>query len=52
MAVVDQSEELIGVANILLDWYELFRQTTPAKAPADFSRLHSPERDRESEVSV
>jgi hypothetical protein len=39
--VVDPSEELIGVANVSLNWYKLLRQTTTAKAPADISRLRS-----------
>ena len=39
--VVDPSEELIGVANICLRWYKLFRQTSPAKTPADIGILRS-----------
>ena len=33
--VIDPSEELIGVANIFLRWYKLFRRTTPAKTLRD-----------------
>ena len=33
--VIDPSEELIGVTNVLLRWYKLFRQTTPVKTPSD-----------------
>jgi hypothetical protein len=37
--VIDPSEELIGVANIFLRWYKLFRRTTPAKTPRDIVAL-------------
>ncbi len=40
-AVVDPSEELIGVTNVLLRWYKLFRQNTPAKTPSDIGILSS-----------
>jgi hypothetical protein len=39
--VVDPSEELIGVTNVFLRWYKLFRQTSPAKTPADIGILQS-----------
>ncbi len=39
--VIDPSEELIGVTNVFLRWYKLFRQTTPAKTPADIGTLRS-----------
>ena len=39
--VVDPSEELIGVTNIFLRWYKLFRQTTPGKTAADINTLRS-----------
>jgi hypothetical protein len=41
--VIDPSDELelIGVTNVFLRWYKLFRQTTPAKTPADIGTLHS-----------
>jgi hypothetical protein len=29
--VIDPSEELLGVANVFLQWYKLFRQTVPGK---------------------
>ena len=37
--VIDPSEELIGVANIFLRWYKLFRRTTPAKTLRDIDTL-------------
>ncbi len=37
--VVDPSEVLVGVSNLLLRWYKLFRMTTPAKTPADIETL-------------
>ncbi len=40
-AVVDPSEELIGVTNVFLRWYKLFRQTTPGKTAADINLLRS-----------
>ena len=40
-AVVDPSEELIGVTNVFLRWYKLFRQTTPGKTAADITLLRS-----------
>ncbi len=39
--VVDPSEELIGVANVFLRWYKLFRQTTPGKTAGAISTLHA-----------
>jgi len=39
--VVDPSEELIGVANVFLRWYKLFRQTTPGKTGAEINILRS-----------
>ena len=39
--VVDPSEELIGVTNIFLRWYKLFRQTTPGKTAAEIFTLRS-----------
>jgi hypothetical protein len=39
--VIDPSEELIGVTNVFLRWYKLFRQTTPAKTAADINILRS-----------
>ena len=39
--VIDPSEELIGVTNVLLRWYKLFRQTTPAKTPSDIGILRT-----------
>jgi hypothetical protein len=39
--VVDPSEELIGVANIFLQWYKLFRETSPGKTPEAISTLRS-----------
>ncbi len=41
-AVVDPSEELIGVTNVFLRWYyKLFRQTTPGKTAADTNILRT-----------
>ncbi len=40
-AVVDPSEELIGVTNVFLRWYKLFRQTTPGKTAADINLLQT-----------
>ena len=40
-AVVDPSEELIGVTNVFLRWYKLFRQTTPGKTAADINLLRT-----------
>jgi len=40
-AVVDPSEELIGVTNVFLHWYKLFRQTTPGKTAADINLLRA-----------
>jgi hypothetical protein len=37
--VIDSSEELVGVTNVLKRWYKLFRQTTPANTPADIGIL-------------
>ncbi len=39
--VVDPSEELIGVTNVFLRWYKLFRQTTPGKTAADINILRT-----------
>ena len=39
--VVDPSEELIGVANVFLRWYKLFRQTTQGKTAADINLLRT-----------
>jgi hypothetical protein len=39
--VIDPSEELIGVTNVFLRWYKLFRQTTPAKTAAEINILRS-----------
>ena len=39
--VVDPSEELVGVANVFLRWYKMFRQTTPGKTGADINILRS-----------
>jgi hypothetical protein len=39
--VVDPSEELIGLTNIFLRWYKLFRQTTLANTAADINILQS-----------
>jgi hypothetical protein len=39
--VVDPSEDLIGVTNVFLRWYKLFRQTTPGKTPTDIGILRS-----------
>ena len=39
--VVDPSEELIGVANVFLRWYKLFRQTTPGKTGTEINLLRS-----------
>ena len=39
--VVDPSEELIGVTNVFLRWYKLFRQTSPGKTAADINILRS-----------
>jgi hypothetical protein len=39
--VIDPSEELIGVTNVLLCWYKLFCQTTPAKTPSDIRILRT-----------
>ena len=39
--VVDPSEELIGVTNVFLRWYKLFRKTTPGKTPTDIGTLQS-----------
>ncbi len=39
--VVDPSEELIGVTNIFLRWYKLFRQTTPGKTATEINTLRS-----------
>jgi hypothetical protein len=39
--VVDPSEELIGVTNVFLRWYKLFRQTTPGKTGAEINILRS-----------
>ena len=40
-AVVDPAEELIGVTNVFLRWYKLFRQTTPGKTTADINLLRT-----------
>ncbi len=40
-AVVDPSEELIGVTNVYLRWNKLFRQTTPGKTAADINLLRT-----------
>jgi hypothetical protein len=40
-AGVDPSEELIGVTNVFLRWYKLFRQTTPGKTAADINLLRT-----------
>jgi hypothetical protein len=37
--VVDPSEVLIGISNLFLRWYKLFRMTVPAKTPADIETL-------------
>ena len=39
--VVDPSEELIGVTNVFLRWYKLFRQTTPGKTAAYINILRT-----------
>ena len=39
--VIDPSEELIGVTNVFLRWYKLFRQTTPGKTATDIDILRS-----------
>ena len=39
--VLDPSEELIGVINVFLRWYKLFRQTTQEKTAADIGILRS-----------
>ena len=39
--VLDPSEELIGVANIFLRWYKLFRERSPGKHPEAISTLRS-----------
>jgi len=39
--VVDPSEELIGVTNVFLRWYKLFRQTTPGKTATDINILRT-----------
>ena len=39
--VVDPSGELIGVTNVFLRWYKLFRKTTPGKTPSDIGTLQS-----------
>jgi hypothetical protein len=39
--VIDPSEELIGVTNVFLRWYKLFRQTTPGKTAAEINILRS-----------
>ena len=39
--IVDPSEELIGVTNVFLRWYKLFRQTIPAKTSTDLGILRS-----------
>jgi len=39
--VVDPSEKLIGVANIFLRWYKLFRERSPGKTPDSISTLRS-----------
>jgi hypothetical protein len=40
-AVVDPAGELIGVTNVFLRWYKLFRQTTPGKTAADINLLRT-----------
>ena len=39
--VVDPSEQLVGVANIFLRWYKLFRERSPGKTPEAISTLRS-----------
>ena len=39
--VVDPSEELLGVANDFLQWYNLFRQTVPGKTAEAISTLRA-----------
>ncbi len=39
--LIDPFEELIGVANVFLNWYMLFRRTTPGKTPANITNFHS-----------
>jgi len=39
--VVDPSEELIGVTNLFLRWYKLFRMTSPGKTAADIGTLQA-----------
>ncbi len=40
-AVVDPSEELIGVTNVFLRWYKLFSQITLRKTAADINLLRT-----------
>ncbi len=39
--VIDASEELLGVANVFLRWYKLFRQTVPVKTAEAISTLRA-----------
>jgi hypothetical protein len=39
--LADPSEVLIGVTNVFLRWYKLFRQTTPGKTAADIGTLQA-----------
>ncbi len=39
--LIDPFEELIGVANVFLNWYMLFRRKTPGKTPADITNFRS-----------
>jgi hypothetical protein len=50
--VVDPSEELIGVTNVFLRWYKLFRKTTPGKTPTDIGTLQSLSNRYESIIAI
>ena len=39
--VFDPSDELIGLTNVFLRWYKLFRNTSPGKTPSDIGTLQS-----------
>ena len=39
--LVDPSEELVTVANMLVSWYKLFRRKSPPKSPQDVQTLTS-----------
>jgi hypothetical protein len=39
--ILDPSEVLVGVSNLFLRWYKLFRMTRPGKTPADIETLRT-----------